>query len=227
MDRTTRKILIVDDKAVNRQLLRAILFVADPGYIISEADSGQAALEAVSSEQPDIILLDVVMPGMDGYEVCEKLKLDIRTSLIPILFITSLDKTEDMVKCFAVGAADYIMKPINPEEIKARVRTHLRIRTAELERLESERIMTVNDMVATYNHNMNQPLMVVYTYLNLLLACAEGNDKMIKTCQKIRVELDKMNMILREIRSIQTPERTGYVGDSGMFKLDHEGDGSA
>lgn len=220
MDKITSKVLVVDDEATNRKLLKAILADAGEGYVVLEADSGMAALKTIEEEQPDILLLDVMMPGMDGYEVCEKLKSHKKQRNIPVLFITALDANEDMVKCFSSGGADYITKPINAEEIKARVKTHLRIKRAEEEHIESENLRTVQNMVATYNHNMNQPLTVIYSYLNMLTAVTALNDKEYKTLEKIKKELDKINSILQKIQAIQKVEPTDYVGNSGMLKLD-------
>lgn len=219
MDKITSKILVVDDEATNRKLLKAILVNADEGYVVSEAESGQAALKSIEEEQPDILLLDVVMPGMDGYEVCEKLKSHKKQRDIPVLFITALNTNEDMVKCFSSGGADYITKPINAEEIKARVKTHLRIKRAEEERIESENLRTVQNMVATYNHNMNQPLTVIYTYLNMFMAVTAQSDKKYKTLETMKKELDKINSILQKIQAIQKVEPTDYMGHSGMLKL--------
>lgn len=220
MDKIIPKVLVVDDEATNRKLLRAVLSRAEEAYTVMEADSGKAMLESVDRERPDIILLDVMMPEMTGYEACEKLKSNKKYGAIPVLFITALDTTEDMVKCFSAGAADYIMKPINAEEIKARVKTHLRIKRAEEERLESENLKTVQNMVATYNHNMNQPLMVLYTYLSVLMESVEETDDKHKTIEKMKKELDKLNKILQQIQTIQKVERTDYMGSSGMLKLD-------
>lgn len=218
--KATSKILVVDDKATNRQFLRTILTDAGEGYTVREADSGQAAIEAVMADAPDIILLDVMMPGLSGFDVCEKLRADKKYSGIPVLFITALTNTQDMVKCFSAGGADYITKPINSEEIKARVKTHLRILRAEAALVKAEKLKTVQDMVATYNHNINQALMVIYTYMNLIMAGAGEGDKNMKTYKNMKKELDKINAILKDIRDIQSVERVEYVGDSGMVKLD-------
>ena len=132
------KILIVDDQASNRQLLKVVLAQAGEGYVFVEADSGEAALQAVEQDEPDIILLDVMMPGMDGFDVCQNLKRQEKYRGIPVLFITTRDKTEDMVKCFSSGAVDYITKPINGEEVKSRVKIHVNIRKAEKVLLDNE-----------------------------------------------------------------------------------------
>ena len=215
------KVLIVDDSRYMRKILNDILESDENDYEITEADSGQAALDAVEKELPDIILLDVVMPDMDGYEVCKKLKADEKSGTIPILFISAMEMTDDKVKGFQVGAADYIIKPIEAEEVKARIRAHLSIREAEKFRMEKENLQTVKDMVATYNHNMNQPLMTIYTYMEILLVKhGDEEDKTNQKLVKIKKELDSINDILKKIQELDTVVRADYVGDSGMIVLD-------
>ncbi len=124
-------ILIVDDTPQNLRLLSQML--TKQGYQIRAALNGPRALAAVQATPPDLILLDIMMPEMDGYEVCKRLKADEHTCNIPILFISALNETEDKVKGFAAGALDYITKPFQLEEVLARVETHL-----ELNRLQRE-----------------------------------------------------------------------------------------
>ncbi len=122
-------ILIVDDTPVNLSLLSRMLTAE--GYQVQAAPNGAQALEAARSVFPDLILLDILMPEMDGYEVCERLKADARTSEIPIIFISALDRTEDKIRAFAVGGVDYITKPFQAEEVAARVETHLTLRSLQ------------------------------------------------------------------------------------------------
>jgi sigma-B regulation protein RsbU (phosphoserine phosphatase) len=119
-------ILIVDDTPANLRLLSQML--AEQGYRVRPAPDGPLALAAARAEQPDLILLDIRMPGMNGYEVGEHLKADIRTRDIPIVFISALDATEDKVRAFTVGGVDYVTKPFQVEEVLARVETHLALR---------------------------------------------------------------------------------------------------
>lgn len=116
-------VLVVDDTPSNLTLLSRIL--SNGGFEVRLADNGETAIEVALEAIPDLILLDVNMPVMDGYETCKKLKADSRTNNIPVIFISALDATEDKVKAFKVGAADYIPKPIEIKEVLARVNTHL------------------------------------------------------------------------------------------------------
>lgn len=119
-------ILIVDDTIANLQLLAGML--KEEGYKVRPASSGKIALEAIAKKAPDLILLDIKMPEMDGYEVCARLKCNPVTHHIPVLFISALTDVGDKLKAFEVGGLDYINKPFQIEEVKARVSTHLQLK---------------------------------------------------------------------------------------------------
>ena len=116
-------ILIIDDTPDNLTVLRQML--TEQGYRVRPALSGEIALKAVQTDPPDLILLDILMPKMDGYEVCRKLKADEQTRHIPVIFISALNELEDKVKAFSEGGVDYIPKPFQTEEVLARVNTHI------------------------------------------------------------------------------------------------------
>jgi len=125
----TGEILIVDDTPANLRLLTAML--AEQGYSVRPARNGELALMNARTTPPDLVLLDIKMPDMDGYEVCEQLKADSRTRHIPIIFLSALDQTEDKVKAFTLGGVDYITKPFQIEEVLARVEVHLALQQAQ------------------------------------------------------------------------------------------------
>jgi sigma-B regulation protein RsbU (phosphoserine phosphatase) len=119
-------ILIVDDAPANLHLLSEML--SKRGYGVRAVTGGQRALASVRADPPHLILLDIRMPGMDGYEVCTHLKADPRTRHIPVIFLSALDELHDKVQAFAVGGVDYVTKPFQGEEVLARVKTHLALR---------------------------------------------------------------------------------------------------
>lgn len=124
-------ILIVDDVPANLGVL--LDFLGDAGYEVLVAESGLSALEQVSYARPDIILLDVLMPVLDGFETCRRLRADPQWSETPILFLSALSDAVDKVRGFEAGAVDFISKPLHPQEVLARVRAHLQIRALQLD----------------------------------------------------------------------------------------------
>lgn len=131
-------LLVVDDSVENLQILSALL---KDLYKIKIAKSGEKALEmAQQIPQPDLILLDVMMPGMDGFEVCSILKANPSTHSIPVIFLTALNEVADETKGFQVGGADFIIKPFNPDIVKARIKTHLELQS---ERRKSESLLKI------------------------------------------------------------------------------------
>ena len=133
-----KDILIVDDTPANLRFLAALL--TDKGYHVRKALNGQMALTACQAVVPDLILLDIMMPEIDGYEVCLRLKIDEKTSKVPVIFLSALDDALDKVKAFQVGGVDYITKPFHSDEVLARIQHQLALRAAELkiEQLNSE-----------------------------------------------------------------------------------------
>ena len=212
------KILIVDDSELNRKLLADILRKRDE-YVCTEADCGETALMRVEQDPPDVILLDVMMPGISGFEVCEKLKSDERFSAIPIIFVTAMGDAQSLSKGFQLGGSDYIAKPVNGFEVMARVSSQIQIREAEKERLEIEGLKTIKDMVATYNHNMNQPLMAAFMFIEGFKGRFDEGDRAHERLVKIKNELSKVKEILEKIQDIDKLERTQYVGDSAIIDL--------
>lgn len=137
-------ILVVDDTPANLTLLAGML--REKGYKVRPVPGGRLALMAVQSEAPDLILLDINMPEMDGFEVCRRLKADIRFRDIPVIFISALTETLDKVRAFSEGGVDYITKPFQFEEVEARVETHLKLYRyqIDLERLVSEQVKEIS-----------------------------------------------------------------------------------
>ena len=142
------QILIVDDTPRNLQVLGTML--RKEGYGIILAQNGLQALEATRKAPPDLILLDVMMPELDGFETCKRLKKDDRTRDIPVIFLTARTETEDLVKGFELGAVDYVTKPFNATELLVRCRTHLTLRRLQLhlEQLVDERTRELQQAVS-------------------------------------------------------------------------------
>jgi two-component system sensor histidine kinase/response regulator len=171
-------ILVVDDTPANLQLLAGLLKKA--GHRVRPVPSGRMALRAARAERPDIILLDIMMPEMDGYQVCETLQADPELHDVPVIFISALDAPIDKVRAFSAGGVDYVSKPFHFKEVQARVETHLRIsrlqrqvqrqnceleaNNTQLKELEAQRDSLVHMLV----HDMRSPLGSMQMFLEVL-----------------------------------------------------------
>jgi putative two-component system response regulator len=152
MSHTHADILIVDDTPENLRVLEELL--RSEGYAARSVLDGVSALEEADASPPDLILLDIMMPSMDGFEVCRRLKQDPRLRNVPVIFLSALDAVSDKVKAFSLGAADYIAKPFQFPEVLVRVQNHLRLRRLQLEleahnrrlvELVSEQVREISD----------------------------------------------------------------------------------
>jgi phosphoserine phosphatase RsbU/P len=174
---TKFNLLIVDDLPENIKVLGNSLQNAN--YRISFATSGQQAIEMALKNDIDLILLDIMMPGMDGFEVCRQLKQEDRTDHIPIIFITAKAEKEDIVQGFECGAVDYVTKPFNAAELSARVQTHLELkRTKKILRDQAEELAWTNKRLMKKNQKLERALEEIETLKGLLPVCSN--------CKKIR-----------------------------------------
>jgi putative two-component system response regulator len=164
-------ILAVDDEASNLQLLRQML---QDHYRLLFAKDGARALELAQKESPDLILLDVMMPGMSGYEVCAALKANPATAPIPVVFVTALNDTADELEGFEAGAVDYITKPVSPPVVRARVRTHLSL--VRMDELKASRLAIVQrlGLAAEYKDNETGLHVIRMSHFARILGLAAG-----------------------------------------------------
>lgn len=165
------KLLLVDDEPTNLQVLRQIL---QDDYRLFFAKDGDKALEMAARERPDLILLDVMMPGMTGYEVCTRLKQDEMTVATPVIFVTALADVDDEARGFEVGAVDYITKPVSPPIVRARVRTHLSL--VRVDELKQTRLQIVQrlGLAAEYKDNETGLHVIRMSHYSRILALAAG-----------------------------------------------------
>jgi signal transduction histidine kinase len=185
LDLAGARILVVDDVLENRKVLCQLL--GGKGYDVSSVPDGETALEAARTDLPDLILLDVTMPGIDGYEVCRRLKQDPRTQPIPVLFITAHNEIGSLMKGFQVGGVDYLTKPIQAEEVLVRVETHLKLKLltqsllAKNEELQQEVIcrkqaeqaadranQAKTQFLSFISHEMRSPLNAIIGYSEMV-----------------------------------------------------------
>jgi two-component system, sensor histidine kinase and response regulator len=176
MNSSKADILIVDDTPENLRLLSSVL--TEHGYKIRSVINGMMALMGAQSAPPDLIMLDIKMPDMDGYEVCQRLKADERTRSIPVIFISALDEVLDKVRAFTSGGVDYIQKPFHVEEVLARLENHLTIRRLQLQ-------------LQAQNHQLQQ------TQSELVMALQQ--ERSLKQRIEEMAAIEERNRIAREI----------------------------
>ncbi|OQY26923.1 MAG: hypothetical protein B6244_12145 [Candidatus Cloacimonetes bacterium 4572_55] len=166
------RILIVDDKPENLDVLIASLKRRD--YAISVALTGEKAIALVKESPPDIILLDVIMPGIDGFETCRRLKEDARTKDVPIIFMTALSDTVDEVTGFELGGVDYVTKPFKLEKVLARVKAHLTIQSQKKALMDLN--ATKDQFFSIIAHDLRNPLFGLISLIELELTADQLND---------------------------------------------------
>ena len=165
-------ILVVDDQLENLQLLGHVL--RSSGYRVAVANRGPEALAFVEKVLPDLILLDIMMPKMDGFEVCDRMKKNPRTKEIPIVFLTAKNLTEDLVKGFRIGGIDYVTKPFNPEELLVRIRTHIDLKhSKDIILKQNEMLKKLNNDKNTFlsiaAHDLKNPVNVILGFSRLMI----------------------------------------------------------
>ena len=190
----TQQILIVDDTPANIDVLDQ--FLEKEGYKISVAQSGETALDVASRVVPDLILLDVMMPGIDGFETCRRLKDDETTRNIPIIFITAKNETEDIVQGLSLGGVDYIVKPFRREEVCARIHLHLKLKRL-MSALEEKNIKLAelndlkNKFLGMASHDLRNPISSIQGFSRILLD--QGNTLPEETRQEFLQSIHKVS----------------------------------
>ncbi|MEC4804610.1 MAG: response regulator [Jaaginema sp. PMC 1079.18] len=222
-------ILVVDDLIENGQLLLQIL--TEAGYEVRQAINGKQALRAVCYDPPDLILLDIRMPEMDGYQVCEILKSSEETAGIPVIFLSALNESFDKVKAFALGGADYIAKPFDGNEVLARVKHQLTIahqqnqlaqQNQELKQLNSDlrHINTeLEQFTSIVSHDLRQPLSSIKANVQglMLKYWEEATPGIKERIERIDEISDRMNNLIENLLSYA---RLGSIEENDLQEVD-------
>ncbi|QYY36415.1 hybrid sensor histidine kinase/response regulator [Ruficoccus sp. ZRK36] len=210
------KILVVDDQPINIKLLQRKL--EREGYVVQTAYNGLECLEAVKSNPPDLILLDVMMPEMDGIEACQRLKENEDTKAIPIIFITAKSSKEGKLEGLSAGGVDYITKPIDLDETLARVKTQLRLQEIFRENMDlqmrladSRKTAAIGAITQGIAHNLNNLLGVVVGYLDLLKNGFDSPDMVQRSVTLMDQAISRMVNIIRQLSTIATNERVALT----------------
>ena len=231
-------ILIVDDTPANLKLLADML--KQKGYEVRVAPSGQLALDFIKRIQPDLILLDIAMPQMDGYEVCRRLKANADWQAIPVIFISASEEEQAIVRSFKVGGVDYISKPFRSAEVEARVETHLNLHRYQknLESLVQEKVKEISATIERTKkaekfgmlgvissgiaHEINQPLNVLKMRADSLLYWAnKGNmppiEEILEDLKIISKCAGQVGDIIQHMRMLSREQRPDFIEDCRLF----------
>jgi two-component system cell cycle response regulator len=222
-----KRILVIDDLPENVFLLKDRL--EHEGYEVLTADCGNSGIEKATDEIPDLILLDVMMPDINGFEVCKTLVNDSRTSGIPILLVTAKTDAEDTKEGLDAGAFDYIKKPINKIELIARVKSALKLSDANKLLVEVEKRNTFFATVVTANHRIKQPL----TILSLSSAAIKrelkkdkiSKDTLLGKIKYIDTAINEITDVLDQLNTIKEPVLSDYTKNVKMIKVEKEATG--
>ena len=211
------KILVIDDSKVTQMLVRDILVGS---YELTFREDGRSGIVAAKKALPDLILLDVRLPGMDGFAVCRELKSSAATRDIPVIFITTMDAESERVKGFDAGAEDYVVKPFFPNELLSRVKVHLASRQASRQAVELERLNVFRELAVALNHEINNPLTTIYAYIHMLQKeYGQSTDKVPHALQGLQQEVGRIRDITQRLAKATDAARTSYSKDVTMIDL--------
>jgi DNA-binding response OmpR family regulator len=219
MNQERKVILVVDDQQENLYLLKVLL--TSHGYEVVEAQSGPEALERLDEQHCNLILLDIMMPGMDGYEVCRRIRSGGNHSQVPIILLTAKRDVESKVRGLDVGANDYLTKPFDRQEILARIRSLLTIEELRGKLVQVERLAAIGQIAVTLNHEINNPLAAIAGNAELLAhllkdAPQQARDKL----RVIQEQCRRSKQILAKASELKAATPKTYIQDTQMIDLD-------
>jgi len=197
-------ILIVDDEHMLLEMTTTILKRSGYNCNIITTDNGEDALRSAAENPPDLIILDVNMPSMNGLEVCRKLKANPDTRLIPIIFLTADNVIENKIAGFELGAHDYITKPFEPKEFIARVKSHIEGSLSLQEYGEQEKLKALDTMLDQVAHELRNPLVAIGGFARRIHNRITGDDLLKSYADKIYCEVERLEKTLNEIVELKT-----------------------
>ena len=221
---TPPKIMIVEDDPICSEFVRNML--VDAGYGICAAWDGRQCLEQVFECLPDLILMDVSMPGIDGIQACRQLKADATCKHIPVIFVTGNMDDRTLEAAFNAGGSDYVLKPVRSVELLARVRTALAQRRMSLKLAEEEKLKGVLETAGGVCHELNQPLQYVLGAVQLLMLDISPDSSLYANLDTIRARIEQMGEITRKLAEITRLRTRKYVGGKDIIDIDQSISGS-
>ena len=224
-------VLIVDDDPDMRGIVGSVVSLLECD--ICEAGDGEAALKLYGQASPDVVILDIMMPGMNGTEVCRRIKSAEEGRLVPVIMLTARDRVQDKVDAFDLGADDYLTKPFNYQELQGRIKAHLRIRqlnvdlreknrqleAAQAKLVDQERQLAVVQLAATAAHQLGQPLSAIMLNCHLLESLPADDPRSQSALAAIKLDAKRMGELLESLRNADARQKEGYYGDTEILKI--------
>ncbi|MGA1864660.1 MAG: response regulator [bacterium] len=212
-----KKILVVDDNKDILHLFKKIL--STYGYNVISAENGQEALKMAFEDSPDLILLDLALPKMDGFTVCKKLKESDETSMIPLIMVTCRDTMKDRIQGLKLGADDYITKPIYYVELLTRVESLLKLRELQKQLIEARKLETLAQIAVSVNHEINNPLCSISANAEMLKTHIDNSDdSVLRKIDIILKEVDRIKQVISKLSNATRVISMEYI--SGVRMLD-------
>lgn len=214
-------LLIDDDQEVAGIIVR---FLKSEGYWVQHAGSGRAGLDIIAKEIPDLLLLDVSLPDLDGYEICRRLRGDVRTEQLNILMLTGRGSVDAKVTGLESGADDYLIKPFDPQELLARIQAQLRLKALRERLVEMEKIATIGQMVITLSHEINNPLTAIIWHAELLHEHVESLPNIppdvLTSLEAIAREAHRIREVMAKLTRVTQPVVKEYLPGTSMIDLE-------
>ena len=220
-----RTILVVDD---NRDMLHLFTKILEThGYNVVAAESGNEALGMACKNPPDLILLDLAMPKMDGYAVCRKLKESNKTGMIPVIMVTCRSTMKDKIQGLETGADDYITKPIHYVELLARVESLMKIKELHERLIETQKLEMLAQIAVSVNHEINNPLCAITANAEMLRMTLENPDEaVLQKITTILKEVERIKQVVNKLSRATKVISMDYISGIKMLDLDRSSEGA-
>ncbi|MBN1971336.1 MAG: response regulator [Candidatus Delongbacteria bacterium] len=220
------KILVIEDDTVHRTVLETIL--TDDGYDVITATDGKDGLDKVLSEKVDLVITDIRMPLVDGYQVCKVISENPSTKFIPVVILTANHETEDLVYGFKQGAFDYILKPFDNSELTARINAAIKYKELRDELIGEKQKSVLYELAGAAAHELNQPLTVLKTIAYIIEDRLNKkiltNDDVFKYMDKMKFAVDRMSKIITKMQNLSEYKTKNYAMGQKIINLVDSGE---
>ncbi|MBT8341568.1 MAG: response regulator [Desulfatitalea sp.] len=210
-------ILVAEDDAISMKCIKGML--TEAGFRVQTATDGRRCLNNVAHLMPDLVIMDVVMPNLDGIQACRLLKADSRFQRIPVIFVTGNTDDRTLKSAFSAGGSDYVRKPVSRIEILARVRTALAQQRMILQLTEEEKLKSVLETAGGICHELNQPLQYVLGAVQLLMLDVPLHGEIYNQLDAIRARVEQMGGMMHKLSEITRVRTRKYVGNQDIVDL--------